>query len=190
MIYRNLNPRGSRLTGQLFVLSPLRLSFRRGQRNEPRVYLSFLHQRRIRTGRKQELWRCSEAGKTRWNREERVSLSPGDSGRLSLSLSLGIFNYSLREESRKNGKKITRRGPLSNGSVRRRTLLCVYLVLLIASAWSDSTITAERRSRISVCSTAPMQPVALVCTRFIDELVDERTKPRARSKSEPLSNNY
>lgn len=114
------------------------------------------------------------------------------SGRLRppLSLSLGIFNYSLREESRKNGKKITRRGPLSNGSVRRRTLLCVYLVLLIASAWSDSTITAERRSRISVCSTAPMQPVALVCTRFIDEFVDERTKPRARSKSEPLSNNY
>lgn len=62
----------------------------------------------------------------------------------------GIFNYSLRGEPREREENNAAGAP--GMAAFEGTLLCVYLVLLIASARSESAITAERRSRISVCS--------------------------------------
>ena len=180
MIYRNLNPRGSRLTGQFFVLSF-------GTRTTKRaacVYLSFLHQRRMRTGREQQTLPASRQMEPRRETErERQGgrISESLSGRLSLFLSLFssrweylITVFAKRSRERTRREKITRRGPPFSFA----ELLCVYLVLLIASARSDSTITAEPRSRIYVCSCAPTRPIALVCATF-----HRRTSARALARN-------
>lgn len=108
MIYRNLNPWGSRLTSSSSGITPLS-----GQTKTSRVSIYLFSINAGTTDRT----RCSDAGR-RWRsvsgkeRERMETLPPPP---LFSGYSSGIFNYSLGEmveerEGRK-GKKITRRGP-------------------------------------------------------------------------------
>ena len=167
MIYRNLNPRGSRLTSSSSSgITPLS-----GQTKTSRVSIYLFSINAGTTDRT----RCSDAGR-RWRsvsgkeRERMETLPPPP---LFSGYSSGIFNYSLGErwwrEGRKEGEENNAAGaPSRAASVRgARTLLCVYLVLLIASAWSR--LYHYRRSRISVCSLHLCNPSRQCVHRFIGE---------------------
>lgn len=81
----------------------------------------------------------------------------------------GIFNYSLGEivERGEGGEENNAAGAPSRAASVPRALLCVYLVLLIASAWSR--LYHYRRSRISVCSLHLCNPPRQCVLRFIGE---------------------
>lgn len=124
MIYRNLNPLGRCVFLSLPLESTVSSSnsvsilYTRARQNYRRVYLSFLHQRNDTRGlgRRGEVVPVSQKGIARF-------FSRGH------TVPHGIFNYSLysleREEN--NAPDQRRMAPLGNA------LLCVYLVLLIAS---------------------------------------------------------
>lgn len=174
MIYRNLNPRGSRLTSSSSSgITPLS-----GQTKTSRVSIYLFSINAGTTDRT----RCSEAER-RWRivsgkeRERMETLPPPP---LFSGYSSGIFNYSLGErwwrEGRKEGEENNAAGAPSRAASSAHAPLC----LPRTSNCFGLVQTLPLPEIAYLCmQLAPMQPVAPVCSPFY-------RRNRAPSKSDSL----
>lgn len=173
MIYRNLNPRGSRLTSSSSGITPLS-----GQTKTSRVSIYLFSINAGTTDRT----RCSEAER-RWRivsgkeRERMETLPPPP---LFSGYSSGIFNYSLGErwwrEGRKEGEENNAAGAPSRAASSAHAPLC----LPRTSNCFGLVQTLPLPEIAYLCmQLAPMQPVAPVCSPFY-------RRNRAPSKSDSL----